>query len=90
MTPSPSLLALQGSAASLRPQDSQNLLTVRKISVSRMHSLPNDSYMFRPVTPAKAPFPLHEVEMETYPCKAQRGTTHGGFPLLWDEVLGSS
>uniref|UniRef100_A0A8C3LYG3 Voltage-dependent T-type calcium channel subunit alpha-1H n=1 Tax=Chrysolophus pictus TaxID=9089 RepID=A0A8C3LYG3_CHRPC len=44
-----------------------NLLTVRKISVSRMHSLPNDSYMFRPVMPAKAPFPLHEVEMETYP-----------------------
>ncbi|XP_054246924.1 voltage-dependent T-type calcium channel subunit alpha-1H [Indicator indicator] len=61
-------------AASLRPQDPQNLLTVRKISVSRMHSLPNDSYMFRPVMPAKAPFPLHEVEMETYPCKAQRGS----------------
>ncbi|NWQ65057.1 CAC1H protein, partial [Neopipo cinnamomea] len=57
-----------------RPQESQNLLTVRKISVSRMHSLPNDSYMFRPVMPAKAPFPLHEVEMETYPCKAQRGS----------------
>uniref|UniRef100_A0A8C6JXD6 Voltage-dependent T-type calcium channel subunit alpha n=1 Tax=Melopsittacus undulatus TaxID=13146 RepID=A0A8C6JXD6_MELUD len=74
MTPSPCLLALQGSAASLRPQDTQNLLTVRKISVSRMHSLPNDSYMFRPVMPAKAPFPLHEVEMETYPCKSQRGT----------------
>ncbi|NXD62228.1 CAC1H protein, partial [Eolophus roseicapillus] len=72
--PSPCLLALQGSAASLRPQDSQNLLTVRKISVSRMHSLPNDSYMFRPVMPAKAPFPLHEVEMETYPCKSQRGS----------------
>uniref|UniRef100_A0A8C6JUA3 Voltage-dependent T-type calcium channel subunit alpha-1H n=1 Tax=Melopsittacus undulatus TaxID=13146 RepID=A0A8C6JUA3_MELUD len=67
-----------GSAASLRPQDTQNLLTVRKISVSRMHSLPNDSYMFRPVMPAKAPFPLHEVEMETYPCKSQRGTGWGG------------
>ncbi|XP_042654713.1 voltage-dependent T-type calcium channel subunit alpha-1H isoform X4 [Tyto alba] len=66
--------AVQGGAASLRPQDSQNLLTVRKISVSRMHSLPNDSYMFRPVMPAKAPFPLHEVEMETYPCKSQRGS----------------
>ncbi|NXW28227.1 CAC1H protein, partial [Phaetusa simplex] len=63
-----------GGTASLRPQDSQNLLTVRKISVSRMHSLPNDSYMFRPVMPAKAPFPLHEVEMETYPCKSQRGS----------------
>lgn len=50
------------------------MLTVRKISVSRMHSLPNDSYMFRPVMPAKAPFPLHEVEMEAYPCKSQRGT----------------
>ncbi|XP_009976796.1 PREDICTED: voltage-dependent T-type calcium channel subunit alpha-1H-like, partial [Tauraco erythrolophus] len=60
--------------ASLRPQDSHNLLTVRKISVSRMHSLPNDSYMFRPVMPAKAPFPLHEVEMEAYPCKSQRGS----------------
>ncbi|NWI33642.1 CAC1H protein, partial [Sula dactylatra] len=66
--------AVQGGAAPLRPQDSQNLLTVRKISVSRMHSLPNDSYMFRPVMPAKAPFPLHEVEMETYPCKSQRGS----------------
>lgn len=80
MTPSPCLLDLQGGAASLRPQDSQNLLTVRKISVSRMHSLPNDSYMFRPVMPAKAPFPLHEVEMETYPCKSQRGTARGVFP----------
>ncbi|NXX87029.1 CAC1H protein, partial [Urocolius indicus] len=54
------LFAPQACAASLGPQDSQNLLTVRKISVSRMHSLPNDSYMFRPVMPAKAPFPLHE------------------------------
>ncbi|XP_010281255.1 PREDICTED: voltage-dependent T-type calcium channel subunit alpha-1H-like, partial [Phaethon lepturus] len=65
---------MKGGAVSLRPQDSQNLLTVRKISVSRMHSLPNDSYMFRPVMPAKAPFPLHEVEMEMYPCKSQRGS----------------
>ncbi|XP_021267005.1 voltage-dependent T-type calcium channel subunit alpha-1H isoform X1 [Numida meleagris] len=65
---------VMGGAASPQPQDSQNLLTVRKISVSRMHSLPNDSYMFRPVMPAKAPFPLHEVEMETYPCKSQRGS----------------
>ncbi|XP_054036202.1 voltage-dependent T-type calcium channel subunit alpha-1H [Dryobates pubescens] len=72
--------ATQGAAASLRPQEPQNLLTVRKISVSRMHSLPNDSYMFRPVMPAKAPFPLHEVEMETYPCKAQRGTACGMSP----------
>uniref|UniRef100_K7FP82 Voltage-dependent T-type calcium channel subunit alpha-1H n=1 Tax=Pelodiscus sinensis TaxID=13735 RepID=K7FP82_PELSI len=52
-----------GTSASDVPQ---NFLTVRKISVSRMHSLPNDSYMFRPVVPAKAPYPLHEVEMETY------------------------
>uniref|UniRef100_A0A8C2SYA5 Calcium voltage-gated channel subunit alpha1 H n=1 Tax=Coturnix japonica TaxID=93934 RepID=A0A8C2SYA5_COTJA len=75
MLTDPSLsLALQGGTGSLQPQDSQNLLTVRKISVSRMHSLPNDSYMFRPVMPAKAPYPLHEVEMETYPCKSQRGT----------------
>uniref|UniRef100_A0A8C6US49 Voltage-dependent T-type calcium channel subunit alpha-1H n=1 Tax=Neogobius melanostomus TaxID=47308 RepID=A0A8C6US49_9GOBI len=32
-----------------------------KMSVSRMHSLPNDSYMFRPVRPASAPYPLEEV-----------------------------
>eukprot|EP00076_Gallus_gallus_P026847 XP_015149910.2 voltage-dependent T-type calcium channel subunit alpha-1H isoform X3 [Gallus gallus] len=63
-----------GGTAIPQPQDSQNMLTVRKISVSRMHSLPNDSYMFRPVMPAKAPFPLHEVEMEAYPCKSQRGS----------------
>ncbi|KAM6156136.1 voltage-dependent T-type calcium channel subunit alpha-1H [Rhynchocyon petersi] len=42
-----------------------SLLVVRKVSVSRMLSLPNDSYMFRPVAPA-APQPLQEVEMETY------------------------
>ncbi|KAJ0058164.1 hypothetical protein NL108_008799, partial [Boleophthalmus pectinirostris] len=32
-----------------------------KMSVSRMHSLPNDSYMFRPVRPASAPYPLEET-----------------------------
>ncbi|XP_075421907.1 voltage-dependent T-type calcium channel subunit alpha-1H isoform X2 [Ascaphus truei] len=41
---------------------SQNLLAVRKVSVSRMLSLPNDSYMFRPVLPAKSSYPLREVE----------------------------
>ncbi|KAG1968483.1 voltage-dependent T-type calcium channel subunit alpha-1H isoform X2 [Pimephales promelas] len=40
----------------------ENLLSPRKMSVSRMHSLPNDSYMFRPVRPASAPYPLKEVE----------------------------
>ncbi|XP_056389771.1 voltage-dependent T-type calcium channel subunit alpha-1H isoform X4 [Hyla sarda] len=40
---------------------SQNLLTVKKVSVSRMMSLPNDSYMFRPVLPAKSSYPLREV-----------------------------
>ncbi|XP_055366914.1 voltage-dependent T-type calcium channel subunit alpha-1H isoform X2 [Betta splendens] len=35
----------------------------RKMSVSRMHSLPNDSYMFRPVRPASAPHPLQEVDV---------------------------
>uniref|UniRef100_A0AAX7VKH1 Voltage-dependent T-type calcium channel subunit alpha n=1 Tax=Astatotilapia calliptera TaxID=8154 RepID=A0AAX7VKH1_ASTCA len=39
-----------------------NLLS-SKISVSRMHSLPNDSYMFRPVRPASAPYPLEEVDL---------------------------
>ncbi|ERE68697.1 voltage-dependent T-type calcium channel subunit alpha-1H-like protein [Cricetulus griseus] len=48
--------------------DTPNLLVVRKVSVSRMLSLPNDSYMFRPVAPAIVPHPhpLQEVEMETY------------------------
>lgn len=40
----------------------ENLLSPRKMSVSRMHSLPNDSYMFRPVRPASAPYPLQEVQ----------------------------
>uniref|UniRef100_A0A669AY07 Voltage-dependent T-type calcium channel subunit alpha-1H n=1 Tax=Oreochromis niloticus TaxID=8128 RepID=A0A669AY07_ORENI len=39
-----------------------NLLS-SKISVSRMHSLPNDSYMFRPVRPASAPYTLDEVDL---------------------------
>ncbi|KYO30807.1 voltage-dependent T-type calcium channel subunit alpha-1I isoform B [Alligator mississippiensis] len=66
--------ALEGAACLWAKKESQNFLTVRKISVSRMHSLPNDSYMFRPVMPAKPPYPLHEVEMESYPCKSQRGS----------------
>uniref|UniRef100_A0A665W2T0 Voltage-dependent T-type calcium channel subunit alpha-1H n=1 Tax=Echeneis naucrates TaxID=173247 RepID=A0A665W2T0_ECHNA len=41
----------------------QDLLSSRKMSVSRMHSLPNDSYMFQPVRPASAPHPLEEVEL---------------------------
>ncbi|XP_036159074.1 voltage-dependent T-type calcium channel subunit alpha-1H isoform X1 [Myotis myotis] len=54
--------------------DAPNPLVARKVSVSRMLSLPNDSYMFRPVAPASAPHPhpLQEVEMETYV-----GTTSG-------------
>uniref|UniRef100_A0A8C5EXP5 Voltage-dependent T-type calcium channel subunit alpha-1H n=1 Tax=Gouania willdenowi TaxID=441366 RepID=A0A8C5EXP5_GOUWI len=56
----------------------QDLLTSGKMSVSRMHSLPNDSYMFRPVRPASAPYPLEEVALNpqnhhslspfTFPC----------------------
>ncbi|KAK2894015.1 voltage-dependent T-type calcium channel subunit alpha-1H isoform X2 [Channa argus] len=34
-----------------------------KMSVSRMHSLPSDSYMFRPVRPVSTPDPLEEVEL---------------------------
>ncbi|XP_075755909.1 voltage-dependent T-type calcium channel subunit alpha-1H isoform X4 [Pelodiscus sinensis] len=66
--------ALENAAHVRAMREPQNFLTVRKISVSRMHSLPNDSYMFRPVVPAKAPYPLHEVEMETYSCKSPRGS----------------
>ncbi|PWA33292.1 hypothetical protein CCH79_00013620, partial [Gambusia affinis] len=40
----------------------QNLLSSGKMSVSRMHSLPNDSYMFQPVRPASAPYPTKEVD----------------------------
>ncbi|XP_077940246.1 voltage-dependent T-type calcium channel subunit alpha-1H isoform X2 [Gasterosteus aculeatus] len=40
-----------------------DLLSSRKMSVSRMHSLPNDSYMFRPVRPAGGPSPLEEAEL---------------------------
>uniref|UniRef100_H3C9U3 Calcium channel, voltage-dependent, T type, alpha 1H subunit a n=1 Tax=Tetraodon nigroviridis TaxID=99883 RepID=H3C9U3_TETNG len=49
-----------------KPQDeelhctSRDQLSPRKMSVSRMHSLPNDSYMFRPVRPASAPYTLEE------------------------------
>uniref|UniRef100_A0A665W026 Voltage-dependent T-type calcium channel subunit alpha-1H n=1 Tax=Echeneis naucrates TaxID=173247 RepID=A0A665W026_ECHNA len=43
--------------------EDQDLLSSRKMSVSRMHSLPNDSYMFQPVRPASAPHPLEEVEL---------------------------
>uniref|UniRef100_A0A4X2L0E2 Calcium voltage-gated channel subunit alpha1 H n=1 Tax=Vombatus ursinus TaxID=29139 RepID=A0A4X2L0E2_VOMUR len=54
-------------------RESRNLLVVHKVAVSRMHSLPNDSYMFRPVVPATAPNTLQEVKMETYPAKAPTG-----------------
>uniref|UniRef100_A0A4W6C320 Voltage-dependent T-type calcium channel subunit alpha-1H n=1 Tax=Lates calcarifer TaxID=8187 RepID=A0A4W6C320_LATCA len=43
--------------------EDQDMLSTRKMSVSRMHSLPNDSYMFRPVRPASAPYPLDEVDL---------------------------
>lgn len=63
-------------------------LVVCKASVCRVLSLPNDSYMFRPVAPASAPQPClpQEVEMDTYlgpaaPGRAPRrgrGWTWGG------------
>ncbi|XP_034877762.1 voltage-dependent T-type calcium channel subunit alpha-1H isoform X2 [Mirounga leonina] len=61
----------QGPPACPRPvaqhsPDAPGLLVVRKVSVSRMLSLPNDSYMFRPVAPASAPHPrpLREADVE--------------------------
>uniref|UniRef100_A0A8C9BNY1 Calcium voltage-gated channel subunit alpha1 H n=1 Tax=Phocoena sinus TaxID=42100 RepID=A0A8C9BNY1_PHOSS len=67
--------------------DAPNLLVVRKVSVSRMLSLPNDSYMFRPVAPAAAahPHPLQEVEMETY---AGASGTSGTAPCGDSQDLG--
>ncbi|XP_062387319.1 voltage-dependent T-type calcium channel subunit alpha-1H-like [Sardina pilchardus] len=40
----------------------ENPLSLRKLSVARMHSLTNDSYMFRPVRPASAPYPTQGDE----------------------------
>lgn len=75
------LAALQGAAAAAGGlRDPQNLLTLRKISVARMHSLPNDSYMFRPVMPAKPPFPLHEGELEAFSYRSPRGKASGSGP----------
>ncbi|XP_072691274.1 voltage-dependent T-type calcium channel subunit alpha-1H isoform X3 [Canis lupus baileyi] len=71
----------QGPPACPRPEappspDTPGLLVVRKVSVSRMLSLPNDSYMFRPVAPASAPHPcpLREVDAETCSGTAASGT----------------
>uniref|UniRef100_A0A3B3W328 Voltage-dependent T-type calcium channel subunit alpha-1H n=1 Tax=Poecilia latipinna TaxID=48699 RepID=A0A3B3W328_9TELE len=55
----------------------QDLLSSGKMSVSRMHSLPNDSYMFQPVRPASAPYPLKEVDaisvmsIHSQPCESR-------------------
>uniref|UniRef100_A0A8C5EUZ2 Voltage-dependent T-type calcium channel subunit alpha-1H n=1 Tax=Gouania willdenowi TaxID=441366 RepID=A0A8C5EUZ2_GOUWI len=56
-------LSTTSSSSSADGTYDQDLLTSGKMSVSRMHSLPNDSYMFRPVRPASAPYPLEEVEV---------------------------
>uniref|UniRef100_A0A672F2P8 Voltage-dependent T-type calcium channel subunit alpha-1H n=1 Tax=Salarias fasciatus TaxID=181472 RepID=A0A672F2P8_SALFA len=68
---------------------SSDLLSSGKMSVSRMHSLPNDSYMFRPVRPASAPYPLEEVDLnrsETPPPRMLTSPiatwTHGDFIFL--------
>ncbi|XP_063082325.1 voltage-dependent T-type calcium channel subunit alpha-1H isoform X1 [Cavia porcellus] len=55
---------------------------IRKVSVSRMLSLPSDSYMFRPVAPATAPHPLQEVEMETYSSAPSGTATSAHSPPL--------
>ncbi|KAK2097238.1 Voltage-dependent T-type calcium channel subunit alpha-1H [Saguinus oedipus] len=64
-------------------RDAPNFLVARKVSVSRMLSLPNDSYMFRPVAPAPSPRPrpLQEVEMETYGGGTRSGTA--GIGKMW-------
>uniref|UniRef100_A0A8C0K2E0 Voltage-dependent T-type calcium channel subunit alpha n=1 Tax=Canis lupus dingo TaxID=286419 RepID=A0A8C0K2E0_CANLU len=76
----------QGPPACPRPEappspDTPGLLVVRKVSVSRMLSLPNDSYMFRPVAPASAPHPcpLREVDAETCSGTAASGTGPEGW-----------
>ncbi|KAM4820283.1 voltage-dependent T-type calcium channel subunit alpha-1H [Thomomys bottae] len=66
------LLPPQGSPD---PGPGASSLVLRKVSVSRMLSLPNDSYMFRPVAPALAPHghPLQEVEVEACVGRAPSG-----------------
>uniref|UniRef100_A0AAQ5XIL1 Voltage-dependent T-type calcium channel subunit alpha-1H n=1 Tax=Amphiprion ocellaris TaxID=80972 RepID=A0AAQ5XIL1_AMPOC len=57
--------------------NSSDQLSSGKMSVSRMHSLPNDSYMFRPVRPASAPYPLEELDLisvmsvHSQPCESR-------------------
>ncbi|CAJ1081166.1 voltage-dependent T-type calcium channel subunit alpha-1G [Xyrichtys novacula] len=55
-----------------------NLLSVRKPTVGRTHSLPNDSYMFLPLQPAPAPAQLHAQTQAPQHIKdtnrAQRGS----------------
>uniref|UniRef100_A0A671T2E8 Voltage-dependent T-type calcium channel subunit alpha-1H-like n=1 Tax=Sinocyclocheilus anshuiensis TaxID=1608454 RepID=A0A671T2E8_9TELE len=55
----------------------ENLLSPRKMSVSRMHSLPNDSYMFRPVRGKKTyeksslTFPVGSItSVHSQPCES--------------------
>ncbi|XP_058537036.1 voltage-dependent T-type calcium channel subunit alpha-1H, partial [Ochotona princeps] len=63
---------VQGSAGP--GPDTSNVLVARKVCVSRMLSLPNDSYMFRPVTPVSVPQQrLQEVEMAAYTGGASPG-----------------
>lgn len=52
-----------------------------------MHSLPNDSYMFRPVMPAKPPFPLYEGELEAFSYKSPRGKASGSGPAEFCQQL---
>uniref|UniRef100_A0A3Q1EQH8 Voltage-dependent T-type calcium channel subunit alpha n=1 Tax=Acanthochromis polyacanthus TaxID=80966 RepID=A0A3Q1EQH8_9TELE len=51
-------------------------LSSGKMSVSRMHSLPNDSYMFQPVRPASAPYPLEEVDLSPQHQRFPRSPSH--------------
>lgn len=68
------MAALSQESAGPRP-DTSNVLVARKVCVSRMLSLPNDSYMFRPVTPVSVPQQrLQEVEMAAYTGGTSPGT----------------
>uniref|UniRef100_A0A8C2J522 Calcium channel, voltage-dependent, T type, alpha 1H subunit a n=1 Tax=Cyprinus carpio TaxID=7962 RepID=A0A8C2J522_CYPCA len=61
----------------------ENLLSPRKMSVSRMHSLPNDSYMFRPVRPASSSltFPVGSItSVHSQPCESHSLLQVPGLP----------
>uniref|UniRef100_A0A8C7WXM9 Calcium channel, voltage-dependent, T type, alpha 1H subunit a n=1 Tax=Oryzias sinensis TaxID=183150 RepID=A0A8C7WXM9_9TELE len=75
------------SECSMVPLPSWKLLSAETMSVLRMHSLPDDSYKFRPVRPASAPCPLEEVEANPQPNSALPAPQHPSSPSPLPSML---